>query len=159
MRLKRKTFAVLGLGLFLGACSGGYTQEDVDELVADAVENAITEQDDRISDEEAQQQIEEGVAQAALVAAVDACESSGSPYVTADEGGLVMEGNGNESAGAPTSTILCILEELNIPDTIVSRISNTNSTMGLVEGSWGDYDASWSYHPDNGLFIHVVANP
>lgn len=158
MRLKGTTVALLAVALVVGACSGGYTQEEVDQLVADAVESAIAEQDDKLSEQEAQQQIEEAVAQAALVAAVDECKSSASPYVTVDEGGLVMEGLGDESSGVSVSAIVCILEELDIPDTVLTRISNTNSTMGLVDGSWGDYDATWSYHPDNGLFIHVVAN-
>lgn len=144
--------------MVVAACSSGYTQEEVDQLVADAVGDAIAEQDEKLSEEEAQQQIEEGVAQASLVQAVGACFSSGSPYVTVDAGGLVLEGEGNESAGVSVTTILCILEELDTPDSVVTRISNTNSTMGIVEGSWGDYDATWSYHPDNGLFIHVVAN-
>jgi hypothetical protein len=156
MRLNRKPVVLLVLALVLGACSSGYTQEEVDQLVADAVGGAIAEQDDKISEEEAQQQVEEGVAQASLVAAVRACEASGNSYVTVDEGGLVMEGSGNESSGVSTVIIVCILDELGIPDSILTRISNTNSTMGLVEGSWSDYNATWSYHPDNGLFIHVV---
>lgn len=158
MRLKWKPVALLAVALVVGACSSGYTQEEVDQLVADALDGVIAEQDDKLSEEEAQQQIEAGVAQASLVAAVAACDSSGSPYVTVDEGGLVLEGEGEESSGVSVSTILCILEELDIPDSVVTRISNTNSTMGIVHGSWGDYLASWSYHPDNGLFIHVVAD-
>lgn len=126
--------------------------------MAEAVQSAISDQSDRVSEEEAQAQVEEGVAQAALAAAVDSCPSAVAPYVSVDEGGLVMEGEGEESDGVTFSTILCVLDELNIPDSVLTRISNTNSTMGLVEGSWGDYDATWSYHPDNGLFIHVVAN-
>lgn len=153
------TAALLATALVVAACSSGYTQEEVDQLVAEAVDEAIAEQNDRLSEEEAQQQIEEAVSQASLVAAVEACALARvSPYVVVDEGGLVMEGEGNESPGVPVDTILCVLDNLEIPDTVVSRISNTNSQMGLVEGFWGDYDASWSYHPDNGLFIHVVSN-
>jgi len=158
VRLNGKAVALLTTALVLGACSSGYTQDEVDQLVADAVDGAIAEQDDRLSEEEAQQQIEEGVAQASLVAAVDTCEASESSWVTVDQGGLVVEGNGAESPGVPVTTIVCILEELDIPESVLTRMSNTNSTMGVVEGSWGDYDATWTYHPDNGLFIHVVAD-
>ena len=153
--MKRMAVGIVVM-LALSACSSGYTQEEVDQLVAEAVDEAIVEQDQKVSEEEAQRQIEEGVAQASLAAAVDACDVVSS-YVTVDEGGLVMEGKGEESAGVGVSTIVCVLNDLSIPDSVLTRISNTNSTMGMVEGSWGDYEATWSYHPDNGLFIHVVA--
>ena len=78
--------------------------------------------------------------------------------MTVDEGGLVIEGKGEESLGVSVSDIVCFLEELEIPETVLTRIGNTNSTMGLVEGSWSGYQATWSYHLDNGLFINVIAS-
>jgi len=149
-----RKFLAVALTVVLTSCSGGYTQEEVDGLVADAVDQAIDEQNERISEEEAQRQIEEGLKQASLAAAVDACEFSA--YVTADEGGLVIEGEGEESPGAPITTVVCVLAELDIPSSVLTRISNTTSQMGLVEGEWADYSASWSYHPNNGLFIHII---
>jgi hypothetical protein len=151
-------FLAIGvLTLSLVSCSSGYSQEEVDALIAEAVEEAIADQEnERISEEEAQSRAEEAARQASLVAAVDSCNSSS--YISVDEGGLVMESRGDESAGAPVSDIMCVLTALDIPESVVTRISNTNSTMGLVEGSWGDYEATWSYHPDNGLFIHVVVS-
>ena len=41
MRLKEKAVALLTVALVVGACSSGFTQEEVDQLVADAVENAM----------------------------------------------------------------------------------------------------------------------
>ena len=144
------TLAVVG-------CSSGYTQEEVDALVAEAVEEAIAEeQSERITEEEAQAQAEEAARQSSLVSAVDSCNSS--QYISVDAGGLVMEGQGDESPGASVADILCVLTALDTPDSVVTRISNTNSTMGLVDGAWADYEATWSYHPDNGLFIHVVVS-
>ena len=69
-----------------------------------------------------------------------------------------MESEGYESPGASLADVLCVLEALDIPDSVVTRISNTNSTMGLVGDSWANSEATWSYHPDNGLFIHAVVS-
>lgn len=152
----KKVSLGLTLLLVMAACSQGYTQEEVDSIVADAVEEAVADAENEfISEAEAQAQADEAAKQAALVAAVDGCESS--PYITVDEGGLTMESQGDESPGTSYENILCVLNDLDIPDSILRRIENTNSTMGLVEGSWGVYEASWSYHPDNGLAIYVVA--
>jgi hypothetical protein len=155
-RLTIRRITTLGLLVMaLVGCNSGYTQEEVDALVAEAVEEAVSnEQTERVSEEDAQAQAEEAAKQSSLIAAVDSCNSS--QYIAVDAGGLVMEGEGDESPGAPVADIMCVLGELGIPDSVVTRISNTNSTMGLVEGSWADYEATWSYHPDNGLFIHVV---
>ena len=152
----RASAVLVATGILVG-CSSGYTQEEVDALVAEAVEEAVAqERNDRISEEEAQAQAEEAAKQASLVAAAESCASS--PYITVDAGGLVMESRGDESAGAEVSDIVCVLSALDIPDSVLTRISNTNSQMGLVDGSWAEYEASWSYHPDNGLFIHVVVS-
>lgn len=147
------------LAVAAAACGSGYTQEEVDALVAEAVESAVGEsQDELISEAEAQAQVLEAEKQASLQAAVDTCTSSspgGDGYITVDEGGMFMEGEGNETLGTSYETISCVLAELNTPSSVIGRIENTNSTMGLVEGAWGIYEADWSYHPDNGLAIHI----
>jgi len=146
------------LAVAASACGGGYTQGEVDALVAEAVESAAGSQDELISEAEAQAQVLEAEKQASLQAAVDTCNSSsfgGDSYITVDEGGMFMEGAGDENPGTSYETIACVLAELNTPLSVMGRIENTNSTMGLVEGSWGIYEADWSYHPDNGLAIHI----
>ena len=142
----------------LAACNSGYTQEEVDALVAEAVEDAVAEaREDLVSEAEAQAQAEEAAKQASLVTAVDGClGASTDPYITVDEAGLFMEGEGNEAAGTSYENIWCVLDALGIPESIVGRIESTNSTMGLVDGAWANYEAQWSYHPDNGLAVHVV---
>ena len=53
----------------------------------------------------------------------------------------------------------CILDELRAPSSVVAKIDDTNALMGRQEDSWGDYEISWSYHPDNGLtFIIETAH-
>lgn len=150
-----KTLTILLLAFALMACGQGYTQEEVDALVADAVESAVAQaQDDFVSEAEAQAQVEAAERQASLTAAVDECVVA-DPFITVDSGGLFMESRGNESPGTSYARIACVLAELETPDSVVRRIENTNSTMGLVKGEWGVYEAEWSYHPDNGLAISV----
>lgn len=156
-KAQRNILMVALVSISLVSCGGGYTQDEVDELVADAVEQAIVEQEnERVSEEEAQQQAAEAARQASLVSAVASC--SPSEYITVDAAGLAMEGRGDESAGASVEDIVCVLDALDIPDSVLTRISNTNSTMGLVQGSWAEYEAEWSYHPDNGLFVFIVVS-
>ena len=157
-----KTLTILLLAFALMACGQGYTQEEVDALVADAVESAVAQaRDDFASEAEAQAQVEAAERQASLAAAVDECvvDAKGNkvidPFITVDSGGLFMESRGNESPGTSYERIACVLAELETPDSVVRRIENTNSTMGLVKGEWGVYEAEWSYHPDNGLAISV----
>jgi len=69
---------------------------------------------------------------------------------------LVIEGEGEENLGVDTSGIVCLLNGLDTPDSVITRMSNTNSQMGVVEGRWDVYEAEWTYHPDNGLNIFVV---
>lgn len=142
-----------------GGGDGGFSQEEVDELVGAAVSEAVAEaQDDFVSEAEAQAKAEAAAKQAGLLAAVDGCDLNDSPYVTADEAGLVIEGEGEESRGVSITEVLCILNGLEVPESVITRMSNTNSTMGIVEGRWDVYEAEWTYHPDNGLNIYVVAS-
>jgi hypothetical protein len=82
------------------------------------------------------------------------------PYLqVADEGtSIVIDGPSDESAGltdAITGTF-CVLEELEVPTFVTTQIENTTSLMGRQEASWDGIEASWSYHPDNGLDLVLV---
>ena len=37
------------------------------------------------------------------------------------------------------------------PDAVVSQMDSTTSLQGRQTASWDGTDASWTYHPDNGL--------
>ncbi len=79
----------------------------------------------------------------------------------ADEGASILaDGPPDPSAFSPAEgkaydrfieTIACILNNLNVPDYVVEQIDSTTSLMGLREATWDGIEASWSYHPDNGL--------
>ena len=62
------------LAFALAGCGGGHTQDEVDALVSDAVEKAVSEQRDLISEAEAQGQADAATKQASLAAAVEECE-------------------------------------------------------------------------------------
>jgi len=89
--------------------------------------------------------------------AAEACFASSDPGLTIDDDGRAMylNGEGKESSGMNVFFQVCILEELEVPDSVFDRISNTNSTMGVQEASWDNFEMSWTYHPDNGLNVSV----
>lgn len=94
--------------------------------------------------------------------AYEACGGAAAlePYLqVADEGtSIVIDGPSDESAGladAITGTF-CVLKELEIPTYVTTQIENTTSLMGRQEASWDGIEASWSYHPDNGLDLVLV---
>lgn len=64
------------------------------------------------------------------------------------------EGN-DESAGDDSTDVACMLAALETPDRVVSRIDQTRALDGTVDKSWGDYEAFWNYHPDNGTNLTV----
>ena len=76
-------------------------------------------------------------------------------YATVDEDGssLYMDGDGDESLGVNVDYQVCVLQALDVPDSVVNRMSNTTSLMGVQTGSWDGIYASWTYHPNNGLDI------
>ena len=85
------------------------------------------------------------------VVACDAVESSG-VTLAEDNQSLTFNGKGDEDLfGGSTLDLVCFLEELSAPSTILTRMSNTNSLMGLQDASWEGISVSWSYHPNNGL--------
>ena len=129
-------------------------------MVDVAIEEAKT---DAISEDEANAQAEQAALQGSLAQAVDTCKEdketawSGTGYISVDEAGLFIDGDGDESAGASIEDTVCILSELDIPNSVIGRIEHTTSQMGLVDGQWSKYEAQWSYHPDNGLDMTIVA--
>lgn len=74
-------------------------------------------------------------------------------FLTEDGKSLVMDGSGEESVGADYSDQLCVLNALDMPSSTETMIGNTNALQGVVEDSWNDIDASWTYHPDDGFDI------
>lgn len=91
--------------------------------------------------------------------AVEACDRSG--YLEISDGGRTLNvwTEGEETHGASQSELDCVVEMLEVPTSVTSRMWSTRALDGMQSGTWGDFEASWNYHPDNGFkFIVTVAD-
>ena len=68
---------------------------------------------------------------------------------------LSMQSLGEESSGAEFGDVFCMLNELDIPDSVLNRIDSTRALDGRQTADWDGFRASWGYHPDNGLDIVI----
>lgn len=96
----------------------------------------------------------------AIAGAASSCDVEANSWiVVGDEGqSISMQSEGAESSGADYADVLCVLDALDVPDSVLSRIDATRALDGRQEGAWNDLSASWGYHPDNGLDIVIVAS-
>lgn len=98
-------------------------------------------------------------AEARLLTAVHGCN-----MITADVGvalgnsnsTLVLQTEGNEVAGMSYENALCVLKATKISDAELNLITTTRALDGRQTGSWNDFEATWSYHPDRGLNLTLV---
>ena len=96
----------------------------------------------------------------AIAEAASSCDVEANSWiVVGDEGqSISMQSKGAESSGADYADVLCVLDALDVPDSVLSRIDATRALDGRQEGAWNDLSASWGYHPDNGLDIVIDAS-
>lgn len=88
--------------------------------------------------------------------ALDACgisEEDSYIYIGDNGKSLLMDGEGETSAGASSADVWCVLEALDVPESTVAQMEKTSSLMGVVSDSWDGISAEWTYHPDNGFDI------
>lgn len=86
---------------------------------------------------------------------VEVCNDSGFVRV-ADEGRtLIVSTEGEEAIGAGFDELYCVINELEVPASIINRIDTTRALDGMQFGSWDSFEASWNYHPDNGMNLVV----
>lgn len=80
------------------------------------------------------------------------------PWFEIRDGGytLIVDGEGDESRGANVSEIAELLYELEVPSSVVTQMENTRALDGMVDATWGDLSATWTYHPDDGLDIIIT---
>ncbi len=57
--------------------------------------------------------------------------------------------------GANIDEVYCFLDKLNAPESLESKIGQTRALDGTQTASWGEFEASWTYHPDDGLNLLV----
>jgi hypothetical protein len=51
--------------------------------------------------------------------------------------------------------MVCVLQGLEASDSVIARMDNTRALDGRQTGTWGDFEASWGYHPDDGLNLVI----
>jgi hypothetical protein len=90
-------------------------------------------------------------------AALEACGVADSSYFRAgDEGmSLSVQSKGKEDPGADFADVSCVLRELDVPDSVVSRMGSTRALDGRQSGHWKNLEASWTYHPDSGMNLLI----
>lgn len=89
--------------------------------------------------------------------------NDGPPGTTLADGGktLIIDGKSEsqqlngQGTGVDLKTELCILDYLGTSAAVVAHMENTRALDGRQTDSWGDFTASWIYHPDNGLDITI----
>jgi hypothetical protein len=70
---------------------------------------------------------------------------------------LIIDGKGEEDAtGAALTAIGCVIERVEMPDSVIAQMEQTRALDGMRSGSWEGYEATWNYHPDSGLNLIVV---
>lgn len=68
---------------------------------------------------------------------------------------LDMVGNKTGTGDLTTERVMCVLNALEVPTHLIATMEQTRALDGRQTGSWGEFDASWTYHPDRGLDIIV----
>ncbi|MET4061749.1 hypothetical protein ABIB35_003326 [Arthrobacter sp. UYP6] len=93
----------------------------------------------------------------AIEAAAETCSVSDTFGVDMGDNGqsISMSSEGEDSAGAEYADITCVLAELEVPDSVETRIGTTRALDGRQSAEWDTFAASWGYHPDSGLNIVV----
>jgi hypothetical protein len=93
-------------------------------------------------------------ADARLSEALTLCGALDASGVTFAEDGqsLNFDDKGKEDLfGGDFSDLQCIIEGLGAPSTVLARMYQTTSSMGVQDAEWDGISISWTYHPDRGL--------
>lgn len=70
---------------------------------------------------------------------------------------LTLDSRGQEDFdGLSYDSVQCVLEDLDVPDATMNLIETTRALDGRQTGSWDGIDATWSFHPDNGVNVTLV---
>jgi hypothetical protein len=93
-------------------------------------------------------------ADARFTEALTLCEALDASGITLAEDGqsLNFDDKGKEDLfGGDFSDLQCLLEKLSAPSTVLARMYQTNSSMGVQDAEWDGISISWTYHPDRGM--------
>ncbi|WP_143447450.1 hypothetical protein [Kineosporia sp. R_H_3] len=87
--------------------------------------------------------------------------SAASDGVTVGDRGasLTLDGHGEDDlpgVGLTTDQIGCVASELRVTDAVVAQMDSTTAMQGRQNATWDGFEASWTYHPDNGLDLIIT---
>lgn len=92
-----------------------------------------------------------GPRKTALRVAYESCGNAGD---LADRDTTLYLDLGGSDAGSGTldvGDLVCVLGALNAPVYVLRQVEGTRAIDGRQSESWGSFEASWTYHPDDGL--------
>jgi len=76
--------------------------------------------------------------------------------VSDDGHSISFDTAGEEDYDGDTLTeVACTMLMLDMPQSLVDRLDHTRALDGMQTGGWDGYKASWTYHPDDGLFLTI----
>lgn len=85
--------------------------------------------------------------------AADACEVPWLLILGDDGRTMTISGGGEKETMYSIEDIACILDELEVPDSMLSRMDSTRALDGQQVGEWDGITARWTYHPEPGLSL------
>jgi len=70
---------------------------------------------------------------------------------------LILDGAGEEAGSGNVDQVAmeCVLRELKTPAYVLGQIEQTRALDGQMNATWGGYEATWTYHPDEGLNLVI----
>jgi hypothetical protein len=78
--------------------------------------------------------------------------------LSSDGQSISFDTKGDEdSDGDGLFSVFCTLRIMGAPDFVFESILSTRALDGRTEESWGEFRASWTYHPDTGMRLTVLA--
>lgn len=87
-----------------------------------------------------------------LKAAEEECEAG---FLGDNDRTLILDMEGDETLSGSMSyeEVTCVLEAVDTPDAVWDKMGRTTSLQGVQSDSWNGIEASWTYHPDQGLDV------
>lgn len=70
-----------------------------------------------------------------------------------------MAGDDPGSGTASAADLMCVLGELEAPQSVLAQMESTRALDGMQSATWSTYKATWTYHPANGLDMILTHNP
>ncbi|MDQ7877387.1 hypothetical protein Q9R08_05285 [Microbacterium sp. QXD-8] len=61
----------------------------------------------------------------------------------------------NLNSPVQLENVQCVLKKLDAPTAVASKIGQTRALDGRQSDEWEGYEASWTYHPDDGASIII----